>query len=120
MRPDGGVDSARCRATPFEPPSTSHNCFRRDGLPLHTSCFEIANGFAPFTGSSCRQLADVRCWLTGLLRSPDFRRLPRYYEALRPCVPLRYVPSCEVRSLEAFPLHRDDRFPRSAEEPGSG
>ncbi len=54
------------------------------------------------------------------LCSTGFRRLPRYYEALRPCAPPRYVPSRKVRSLEGFPLHRDDRFPRSAEEPESG
>jgi hypothetical protein len=54
------------------------------------------------------------------LRSTGFRQLPRYYEALCPCAPPRYVPSRKVRSLEGFPLHRDDRFPRSAEEPESG
>jgi hypothetical protein len=92
-------------------------------LSTHTAPINqpsVSNGFAPLIGSSCCQLADGQCWLTCPLRSTGFRRLPRYYEALCPCAPPRYVPSWKVRSLEGFPLHRDDRFPRSAEEPESG
>ena len=42
-----------------------------------------------------------------------------HYGFLRPCAPHRYAPSREVGSLDGFPSHRDDRFPRSTREPGS-
>jgi hypothetical protein len=46
-------------------------------------------------------------------------RLPRYYGLLRPCAPLRYSHPRGGRPLGFLPSHRGDRFPRSAQEPGS-
>ena len=40
--------------------------------------------------------------------------------APRPCVPHRYSHPREGLSLEFLPYHRNDRFPRSTQEPGSG
>jgi len=77
------------------------------------------NGLVPLTGSSCCQLARQRDEMTEPLRSAGVHRPRRYYGFLRPCAPHRYAPSREVGSLEGFPSHRDDRFPRSTREPGS-
>jgi len=37
--------------------------------------------------------------MTQPLRSTCVTRLPRYYELLRPCVPRRYAPSCDMTHL---------------------
>ena len=38
--------------------------------------------------------------MTQPLRSTRVTRLPRYYELLRPCVPRRYAPSCDMTHLK--------------------
>ena len=54
------------------------------------------------------------------LRSVLFQGLHHYYGTLRPCAPPRYFHPRRGCLLGLFPSHRDDRFPRSAQEPGPG
>ena len=54
------------------------------------------------------------------LRSIPITGLLHYYGLVRLCAPHWYSHPREALSLEFLPYHRDDRFPRSTQEPGSG
>ncbi len=81
---------------------------------IQTSRLETSNGFTDFV-PLVPSLVDATILLDDAAPSLElaFTSRHRYYKLLRPCIAHRYVPSHEVRSLDAFPYHRDDRFSRS-------